>query len=61
MELALLSAFNSGEYWYCEPGCANISETLLSVLLGIYPGVELLDHMVYTLYIYCVNTYESSW
>ena len=29
-----------------ELECTNISETLLAVLLGTYPEVELLDHMV---------------
>ena len=29
-----------------EYGCANLCETLLLILLDIYPEVRLLDHMV---------------
>ena len=39
---------HSGSCKYCcyEHGCTNLFHTLLSVLLGIYTEVKLLDHVV---------------
>ena len=44
--VALLLPFGTYELCCNEHECTDISETLLLILLGIYPEVRLLDHMV---------------
>ena len=39
----LLAVVNHACY---KHGCKYLFESPLSILLGVYPGVELLDHMV---------------
>ena len=48
--LGLLPTFSYCECYYDNDVCKHLFETLPSILLGVYPEVELLDHMVILFY-----------
>ena len=54
--VALLLLFGTYEQYCNEHECTDISETLLLILLDIYPEVRLLDHMVILFLMFLGNT-----
>ena len=45
--LGLRTPFGDGKQCYYTHGCTKICVNLRSLLLGVYPEVEFLDHMTF--------------